>query len=147
MAEAEPEEIERRLNKAFDLLFEKVKMPRISLAHPQTQTLREIDHFLRTGKLLAAPTLDEIRRVLRDHLVDHFAFYGDYAGPRIARKHIGWYIDGWFSQPAHGETGFAPKPAAALRLRDEINRAECPTAQLALLDDFLDHAHDEVEFH
>ena len=108
---------------------------------------REIDHFLRTGKLLAAPTLDEIRRVLRDHLVDHFAFYGDYAGPRIARKHIGWYIDGWFSQPAHDATGFAPKPAAALRLRDEINRAECPTAQLALLDDFLDHAHDEVEFH
>ena len=108
---------------------------------------REIDHFLRTGELLAAPTLDEIRRVLRDHLVDHFAFYGDHAGPRIARKHIGWYIDGWFSQPAHDATGSTPQPAAALALRDEINRAECPTRQLALLDDFLDHAYAEVELH
>lgn len=53
---------------------------------------REIDHYLRTGDSLAAPTLTEIRDLLLHHLQDHYHFYGEYTGVRTARKHIGWYM-------------------------------------------------------
>ena len=26
------------------------------------------------------------------HLLEHYAFYGNYLGVRTARKHIGWYV-------------------------------------------------------
>jgi tRNA-dihydrouridine synthase B len=117
---------------------------------------REVDHFLRTGELMAPPSLDEIREVLRGHLVDHYAFYGEHAGPRIARKHIGWYIDGWCEDRRFGaaRTG-TPDPLQtpgsvredAARLRDAVNRAERPEDQLALLDDYLDHADDRIAVH
>ncbi len=53
---------------------------------------REINHFLATGELLAPPLVAEVRRLLLDHLQDHYTFYGEYAGVRTARKHIGWYV-------------------------------------------------------
>jgi tRNA-dihydrouridine synthase B len=117
---------------------------------------REVDHFLRTGALLPPPPLDEIREVLRGHLVDHYAFYGEHAGPRIARKHIGWYIDGWcadrrFDAVRAGRPDSMQAPGSArddaARLRDAINRAERPEDQLALLDDYLDHADDRFAVH
>jgi tRNA-dihydrouridine synthase len=117
---------------------------------------REVDHFLRTGALLAPPSLDEIRAVLRGHLVDHYAFYGEHAGPRIARKHIGWYIDGWcadrrFDAVRAGRPDPMQAPGSArddaARLRDAINRAERPEDQLVLLDDYLDHADDRFAVH
>jgi tRNA-dihydrouridine synthase B len=53
---------------------------------------REIDHFLRTGQHLLPPTVDEVRQLMSRHLLEHYAFYGDYLGVRTARKHIGWYV-------------------------------------------------------
>jgi tRNA-dihydrouridine synthase B len=53
---------------------------------------REIDHYLRTGKHLPAPYVDEVRALMDEHLRGHYAFYGDYLGVRTARKHIGWYV-------------------------------------------------------
>ncbi|WP_179675988.1 tRNA dihydrouridine synthase DusB [Duganella sp. 1224] len=53
---------------------------------------REIDHYLRTGKHLPAPYVDEVRALMDEHLRAHYAFYGDYLGVRTARKHIGWYV-------------------------------------------------------
>ncbi|MGB7480321.1 MAG: tRNA dihydrouridine synthase DusB [Burkholderiaceae bacterium] len=53
---------------------------------------REIDHFLRTGELLPPPRVDEVRRLMAEHLRAHYAFYGEYLGVRTARKHIGWYV-------------------------------------------------------
>jgi len=53
---------------------------------------REIDHYLKTGEQLPPPELTEIREHLLTHLDDHYRFYGEQAGVRIARKHIGWYL-------------------------------------------------------
>jgi len=53
---------------------------------------REILHFLQTGQQLAAPTLQEISSVLLEHVCNVHQFYGEYAGARIARKHVGWYL-------------------------------------------------------
>lgn len=41
-----------------------------------------------------APDLATQYAVMREHLKELHAFYGVFAGSRIARKHIGWYLDG-----------------------------------------------------
>ncbi len=53
---------------------------------------REIGHFLATGTHLAPPLVAEVKRLLLEHLQDHYALYGEYTGVRSARKHIGWYV-------------------------------------------------------
>ena len=53
---------------------------------------REIGHFLATGEHLAPPLVAEVRRLLLDHLLDHYSLYGEGTGVRSARKHIAWYV-------------------------------------------------------
>ena len=53
---------------------------------------REIAHYLATGEVLAPPLVVEVKRLLLDHLQDHYAFYGEHTGLCTARKHIGWYL-------------------------------------------------------
>jgi tRNA-dihydrouridine synthase B len=72
---------------------------------------REIEHYLSTGELLAAPDLREVHSVLRGHLLDLYAFYGEERGLRIARKHIGWY------------TGALPGARAFLAAMNEAHSA------------------------
>lgn len=55
---------------------------------------REIAHYLKTGKHLAAPDIAEVKAVLLGHLSELYQFYGEYSGCRIARKHIAWYTKG-----------------------------------------------------
>ncbi len=55
---------------------------------------REIEHYLATGELLPAPRVSEIHTILRNHLAELYAFYGEHTGVRIARKHISWYTKG-----------------------------------------------------
>jgi tRNA-dihydrouridine synthase B len=60
---------------------------------------REIEKYLNTGIVPAAPSHAEVRDMMRAHLRDLYAFYGEEMGVRVARKHIGWYAAG---RP-HGE--------------------------------------------
>jgi len=53
---------------------------------------REIAHFLATGEILAQPLVAEVKQLLLAHLQDHYSLYGEFAGVRTARKHIGWYL-------------------------------------------------------
>lgn len=53
---------------------------------------REIEHYLRTGEHLPAPSLTEVEQILLEHLAALHAFYGDVMGVRIARKHVSWYL-------------------------------------------------------
>jgi len=53
---------------------------------------REILHFLETGRHLAEPPVDEVEQVLSEHLGALHRFYGETMGVRIARKHVGWYL-------------------------------------------------------
>jgi tRNA-dihydrouridine synthase B len=55
---------------------------------------REINHFLQHGTHLPEPELTEIRALLLQHLDALYAFYGEYKGTRVARKHIAWYSKG-----------------------------------------------------
>ena len=84
---------------------------------------REVAHFLATGELLPEPSLQEIRDVLLGHLEHLHAFYGELAGVRIARKHLGWYAK---DRPENAD------------FRAIVNRAESPEAQLRLTRDYFD---------
>ncbi len=84
---------------------------------------REIDHFLRTGTLLPPPLVAEVRRLMDEHLRAHYGFYGENLGVRTARKHIGWYV-----RDLPGGEEF----------RQEMNRLESTTAQLAAVDSFFE---------
>lgn len=53
---------------------------------------REILHYLETGTHLAEPPLDEVEQILSEHLAELHNFYGEKMGVRIARKHVGWYL-------------------------------------------------------
>jgi tRNA-dihydrouridine synthase B len=53
---------------------------------------REIAHFLATGEHLAPPLVSEVKRLLVEHLHDHYSLYDAFIGVRSARKHIGWYV-------------------------------------------------------
>jgi len=52
----------------------------------------QIDHFLRTGTERPDPSPLQQEQILTEHLHALYAFYGDYLGVRIARKHVGWYL-------------------------------------------------------
>ncbi len=53
---------------------------------------REILHYLETGEHLPEPPLDEVEQILTGHLAELHSFYGEKMGVRIARKHVGWYL-------------------------------------------------------
>ncbi|MDI9333366.1 MAG: tRNA dihydrouridine synthase DusB [Cytophagales bacterium] len=55
---------------------------------------REIVHFLAHGTDLAAPSANEIKKLLLEHLLEHYDLYGEQVGLYTARKHIGWYVQG-----------------------------------------------------
>ena len=84
---------------------------------------REVAHFLATGELLAPPLVAEVRRLLLAHLAEHHGLYGEYAGVRSARKHIGWYVR---SLPG-GEA-----------LRQQVNAIEQGEAQMSAVAEFFD---------
>lgn len=62
---------------------------------------QQISHYLHYGEKMALPTLAERQQVLLGHVEALHDFYGTTMGVRIARKHVGWYIndDPRFTQP------------------------------------------------
>ncbi|MBI1422044.1 MAG: tRNA dihydrouridine synthase DusB [Gammaproteobacteria bacterium] len=85
---------------------------------------REIQHYLATGERLPEPSPQEVRDILIDHLKNLYEFYGEFAGVRIARKHISWYSKG---QP-HGAA-----------FRQIVNRVDTIEQQLELTHDFFNN--------
>jgi len=86
---------------------------------------REIAHFLATGGHMPPPTVAEAREAILEHLADHLAFYGEEAGVRIARKHLGWYtrdLDGGDEARAefNGAENAAAQTAAVIRYFDRL---------------------------
>ena len=84
---------------------------------------REIVHFLATGETLAQPLVAEVKQLLLAHLQDHYSLYGEFAGVRTARKHIGWYV-----RELPGATAF----------RARMNTLQDSQAQWAAVADFFD---------
>jgi len=94
---------------------------------------REIAHYLKTGTLLAAPSMAEIHAILRGHLADLYEFYGEETGAKIARKHISWYTKGIIG---------------AAKFRHAMNQMTTMDAQLAATDEFFlaQAANDQIDY-
>lgn len=58
--------------------------------------LNQIDTFLKTGSKLNDPPIKEKHNILKEHIQDMLSFYGNDAGLKISRKHVGWYSKGLF---------------------------------------------------
>ena len=82
----------------------------------------EIDRCLKAGGVEQAPPRSILNGLMLDHLEALHSFYGVRNGTRIARKHIGWYLE----EQADSKTF----------LRD-FYALECAEQQYALLDNFL----------
>ncbi|WP_455216878.1 tRNA dihydrouridine synthase DusB [Kaarinaea lacus] len=84
---------------------------------------REINHFLKTGEKLPEPGVKEVREILLEHLENLYAFYGEYTGVRMARKHISWYSKG----QRHGAA-----------FRQAVNQVESAEEQKLITTDFFE---------
>ena len=84
---------------------------------------REIDHYLKTGETLPEPEISEVRDILLEHLHNLYAFYGEYTGVRMARKHISWYSKG----QRHGAA-----------FRQAVNKVESVERQLQITKSFFE---------
>jgi tRNA-dihydrouridine synthase B len=78
----------------------------------------EVNFFLITGEIRAVLALEKVRDIMRAHLEDLYAFYGDQTGVRVARKHLSWY----FRQHPGQED-----------LRNRLVQIETPEEQLSTL--------------
>lgn len=73
----------------------------------------EIRAALEPGRKFAAPGASEVYTLLSEHLAALHDFYGERAGVRIARKHIGWYASHLPAvDPARLRAAFAAEDAA-----------------------------------
>lgn len=63
-------------------------------AYGKPWLLGQVMHWWRTGESLPDPAVDEQYAVLVEHYRAMLAHYGEDAGTKIARKHLGWYTKG-----------------------------------------------------
>ena len=62
-------------------------------AHGSPWIFRDVNYFLSTGKNAPALPLRKICDTILAHLESIYAFYGEETGVRVARKHLGWYLE------------------------------------------------------
>ncbi len=78
----------------------------------------QIDQYLTTNKCADKPEINIIKTTLINHVKSLHKFYGEFMGLRIARKHVGWYLDASFSN---------------LQLKKQFNKLDQPINQLSFL--------------
>ena len=67
---------------------------RLHTASYPLERAEEAIHHLATGEAAQPPQVAEVKGWLLEHLDDHYRLYGEFAGVRSARKHIGWTLKG-----------------------------------------------------
>ena len=83
---------------------------------------KQKQYLLENGENLASPPKSEQYEILHEHVANVQNFYGDVAGVRIARKHVGWYL-------AEHDTD--------RQFRKTFNAIDCAKAQLEALDTYF----------
>ena len=62
------------------------------IAQQRPWIFQQIDHYLSTGLKIEEPQDEKKQEWLLDHLTNIYAFYGEFQGVKIARKHINWQL-------------------------------------------------------
>ena len=69
-----------------------VMIGRAALGRPWL--FEQVGHFLKTGEVLSAPTLEEQFAIIKKHLHLQIAYAGEIRGVKEMRKHLSWYFKG-----------------------------------------------------
>ncbi len=85
---------------------------------------QEIQHYLENGTTMPELPLEEVKGILLGHVTALHNFYGEYLGPRIARKHVGWYLK---------------EHEQASEFRRTFNAIEAASLQLEALEGYFDN--------
>jgi tRNA-dihydrouridine synthase B len=86
---------------------------------------QEIQHFLENGTTMPALPTEEVKGIMLGHVQALHEFYGEYLGPRIARKHVGWYLK---------------EHEQASEFRRTFNAIDVADTQLEVLEEYFDKA-------
>jgi tRNA-dihydrouridine synthase B len=89
---------------------------------------------LETGVTPPPPGLEQQQQLMLSHVAHLHAFYGDFMGVRIARKHVTWYMQNIFS---HAD-------AQHRQQRKAFNALSQPEEQLHYIKQFFQHSFNEV---
>jgi len=65
---------------------------------------QEIQYYLENGTTMPSLPIGEVKAILLGHVQELHQFYGDFLGPRIARKHVSWYLKGHVQASAFRRT-------------------------------------------
>lgn len=85
---------------------------------------QEIQHYLENGTEMPALPIWEVKSIMLDHVHALHEFYGEFLGPRIARKHVGWYLK---------------EHEQANEFRRTFNAIEIAPAQIDALEGYFDN--------
>ncbi|MBQ61014.1 MAG: tRNA dihydrouridine synthase DusB [Gammaproteobacteria bacterium] len=80
-----------------------------------------VDQYLQSGELVSEPSMEIIRATMKGHLEALSDFYGESRGVRVARKHVGSYLDALLGDRARV-------------LKRQFNQLEASRDQVALID-------------
>ncbi|RNC78927.1 tRNA dihydrouridine synthase DusB [Piscirickettsia salmonis] len=89
---------------------------------------QQIEHYLQYGTLSSPILLQEKYTVMCEHLENLYSFYGTFMGVRIARKHVGWYL----------QSSLTTKP-----FRKRFNALDDHKAQLGAIRHFFEQQESE----
>jgi tRNA-dihydrouridine synthase B len=92
-------------------------------AHGSPWIFRDVNYFLSRGKIASALPISEVSATILAHLESLYDFYGEETGVRVARKHLGWYLE---------------KMQDAPDVRRELMAASTSASQFALAKKSLD---------
>jgi len=92
----------------------------------------QIKHYLAENTLLSPPDNKEVCQLLTTHLQQLYDFYGEDSGVRIARKHIGWYINN-----LSVNTGYEKNRQGTETFRRQVNQVDEASTQLELVSEFF----------
>ncbi len=84
----------------------------------------EVEEYLRSGRLPAAPSYAQQRQIICEHLVKLHKFYGEVKGVWYARKHVAGYVK--------------PIPNSKQFLQ-HFNLCDSPSGQLELINAYYDN--------
>lgn len=87
---------------------------------------QQINYYLKYNKKLPDPPLEEIYKILQEHLICLYDFYGEATGILMARKHVSWY---------------AKNKHSAAKFRHEFNQLKSATEQLLAIQNFFEHSY------
>ena len=85
---------------------------------------QQIHHFLENGTTMPELDVQQVKQILLGHVDALHQFYGEYLGPRIARKHVGWYLK------EHDQAGI---------FRRTFNALDAAERQIEALEDYFDN--------